>query len=98
DTWTRKQFYDLAAYFGQTRRQESRVKMRLLGVYVTEVEQASILWPPEDKARGKPRNPVKATFPFALDKEDGPNKHLARLTDLREKQEAERKAKSTARK
>jgi hypothetical protein len=93
DTWTRKQFYDLAAYFGKTRRQETRIKMRLLGVYLTEVEQTSILWPPEDKAKGKTRSPVKATFPFTLDREDGPSKHVARLLALREKQAAEAKAK-----
>ena len=26
------------------------------------------MWPPEDKAKGKPRKPVKASFPFKLDK------------------------------
>src|SRR5262249_41575140 len=92
DTWTRKQFYDLAAYFGKTRRQETRVKMRLLGVYLTETEQTSILWPPEDKAKGKPRNAVKASFPFELDKGNGP--HVARLLALREKLAAEEKAKA----
>jgi len=90
DTWTRKQFYDLAAYFGKTRRQETRIKMRLLGVYLTETEQTSILWPPEDKAKGKPRNPVKASFPFELDKGNGP--HVARLLALRERLAAKAKA------
>src|SRR5262245_51679649 len=84
DCWTRKQFYDLAAYFGKTRRQESRVKMRQLGVYLTETDQTSILWPPEDKARGKPRTAVKASFPFGMDRNGGP--HIARLLALREKQ------------
>lgn len=98
DSWTRQQFYDLAAFFGKTRRQETRIKMRLLGVYLTEVEQTSILWPPEEKAQGKPRSPVKATFPFPMDRTDGPNKHLARLKDLRERLAAEARAKATVRK
>jgi hypothetical protein len=98
DVWSRKQFYDLAGYFGNTRRQETRIKMRLLGVYLTEAEQTSIMWPPEDKAKGKPRAAVKASFPFELDKGDGPNKHIARLTAMREKLLAEAKAKAAAKK
>ncbi len=98
DTWTRKQFYDMAAYFGKTRRQETRIKMRLLGVYLTEAEQTSIMWPPEDKAKGKPRAAVKASFPFELDKGDGPNKHIARLTAMREKLLAEARAKANSKK
>src|SRR5205085_6796413 len=98
DVWKRKQFYDLAAFFGKTRRQETRIKMRLLGVYLTEVEQTSILWPPEEKAKGKPRAAVKATFPFDLDKADGPNKHIARLTAMREKLLAEAKARANSKK
>ena len=97
DNWNRKQFYELAAYFGKTRRQETRIKMRLLGVYLNEVEQTSIMWPPEEKAQGKPRKPVTPAFPFTLDQEDGPNKHLARLKALREKQAAEAKAKGEKR-
>lgn len=98
DTWTRKQFYDLAAFFGKTRRQETRIKMRLLGVYLTETTQTSILWPPEDKARGNPRTAVPASFPFTLDESDGPGKHVARLTALRQRQVAEAKAKAEAKK
>ena len=55
DTWTRKQFYDMAAYFGKTRRQETRIKIRLLGVYLPEAEQTSHLLPPEPNAKGQPR-------------------------------------------
>ena len=67
DKWTRKEFYDMAAYFGQTRRVERRFKMRLLGVHVTEEAQTTIMWPPEGKAEPKDRVPVKAAFPFKLD-------------------------------
>src|SRR2546430_1545657 len=84
----REQFADVAASCGKTRRQETRVKMRLLGVYLTEVEQTSILWPPEEKPQGKPRKPVQATFPFTMDKSDSPSKHIARFTALRERQVA----------
>ena len=94
DKWTRKQFYDMAAYFGKTRRVEERFGMRRLGVHLTEDSQV-ILWPPENKADGKTRVPVKATFPIEMDAGDGPRKHLARLVDLRERQAAEaRKDKS----
>jgi hypothetical protein len=86
DTWTRKQFYDMAAFFGQARRVERRIGMRLLGVHVTEVTQNTILWPPEGKAEPKDRSPVKAAFPFAMDEGDGPRKHIARLTELRDRQ------------
>jgi Protein of unknown function (DUF1553)/Protein of unknown function (DUF1549) len=87
DQWTRKQFYDMAAYFGQTRRVEQRFKMRLLGVSVTEVQDTTIMWPPE-KPGVTARTPVKASFPFAMETKDGPRQHVARLTALRERQAA----------
>lgn len=89
DTWTRKQFYDLAAFYGKSRRVEHRIKDRRLGVSLTEATENVILWPPEDKAQGKPRSVVKASFPFTLEEDDGPSKHIARLKDLRARQEAE---------
>lgn len=94
DTWTREQFYDLAAFFGKTQKVEHRVKMQVLGVFLTERAETSIMWPPEDKAKGKPRKPVPAQFPFELDEKDGPNKHLARLKALRDAQAAEAKARA----
>lgn len=94
DTWTREQFYDLAAFFGKTVRVEHRVKMQILGIFLNERTETSILWPPEEKAKGKPRKPVKAAFPFPLDEADGPTKHLARLKGLRDQQVADAKAKA----
>jgi len=94
DVWTREEFYDMAAYFGKTQRVEHRVKMQILGVFLSERPETSIMWPPEDKAKGKPRTAVKAQFPFKLDESDGPNKHLARLKALRDWQTAEAKAKA----
>lgn len=79
DVWTREQFYGLAAYFGKTRRIESNLTK---AVYTTEEDKMTVLWPPEDKAGGKPRNPMTPKFPFAMDTTDGP--HIARLKSLRE--------------
>ena len=92
DTWTRQEFYDLAAFFGKTQRVEHRVKMQILGIFLNERTETVIMWPPEDKAKGKARTAVKASFPFKMDEVDGPNKHLARLKELREAQAAEAKA------
>ncbi|MSR54494.1 MAG: DUF1553 domain-containing protein [Gemmataceae bacterium] len=94
DTWTREQFYQLAAFFGKTQRVEHRVKMQILGIFLNERTETTILWPPEDKAQGKPRTVVKAKFPFELDETDGPNKHLARIKELRDFQTAEAKARA----
>ncbi|MCE9534422.1 MAG: DUF1549 and DUF1553 domain-containing protein [Planctomycetes bacterium] len=94
DTWTREEFYDLAAFFGKTQRVEHRVKMQLLGVFLNERTETMIKWPPEDKAKGKTRVDVKAQFPFKLDETDGPNKQLARFKELRDFQAAEAKAKA----
>ena len=96
DTWTREEFYNLAAYFGKTVRVEHRVKMQILGIFLNERTDTVIMWPPEDKAKGKTRTAVKASFPFKMDEADGPNKHLARLTSLRKEQEAAAKAKIAA--
>jgi hypothetical protein len=94
DTWTRQEFYDLAAYFGKTQRIEHRVKMQILGIFLNERADTTIMWPPEDKAKGKTRTAVKASFPFKMDEADGPSKHLARLKDLRDRLAAEAKAKA----
>jgi Protein of unknown function (DUF1553)/Protein of unknown function (DUF1549) len=94
DSWSREQFYDLAAFFGKTVRVEHRVKMQILGIFLNERAETSIKWPPEDKAKGKPRTAVKPAFPFPLDEGDGPNHHLARLKSLRDQQAAVAKAKA----
>lgn len=96
DVWTQKDFYDLAAFFGKTQRVEHRVKMQVLGVFLNERPETLIMWPPEPKAQGKPRTPVKAKFPFVLDDRDGPNKHIARFKAHRERLAAEEKARAAA--
>lgn len=97
DTWTRQEFYDLAAFFGKTQRVEHRVKMQILGIFLNERTDTVIMWPPEDKAKGQPRTAVKASFPFKLDAGDGPNKHIARLKARRDAEAAEARAKVAAR-
>ena len=81
DQWKRDQFYGLAAYFGQTRRVERRFKMTLYGVFTQDVEQTSVLWPPEGVAPADKRQAMKPAFPFTLDETDGP--HVERLAALR---------------
>lgn len=89
DTWTREEFYDMAAFLGRTRRVEHRVKMQVLGIFLNEAVETMIMWPPEDKAKGQKRAAVKPSFPFKLDEGDGPNKHVARLKAVRDWQAAE---------
>lgn len=94
DRWTREEFYDLAAFFGKTQRVEHRVKMQILGIFLNERTETMIMWPPEDKAKGKTRAAVKPSFPFELDEADGPNKHLARFKELRDRLAAEARARA----
>jgi len=96
DNWSQEEFYDLAAFFGKTRRFEQRINMRLLGVYLQEQTETSVKWPPEEKSKGKVRSAVEAQFPFKLDEGDGPNKHIARFTALRKQLAEEALAKAKA--
>ena len=80
DKWTQEDFYGLAAYFGKTQRYRSQFTNT---VYTREVEQSSVLWPPEGLEGDDPRTPMIPTFLFRLDESDGPRHHVARLTALR---------------
>jgi hypothetical protein len=75
DDWEQKDFYELASFFGKTRRVENRFSRT---VYTTEVEENQVLWPPEHE---KPpvRKPVDAKFPFLLEQFDEKPEHLVRL-------------------
>jgi hypothetical protein len=86
DVWKRKDFYDMAAYFGKTRRYESQLTKV---VYSTEMDQTQILWPPEGEVPAKDRKPLNPRFPFSLDKFTAKPQHVVRL-------EAVRKAKADA--
>lgn len=98
DKWKRKDFYGFAAYYGKTRRVQRRFGNRLLATYTTEVEQTSVMWPPEGSTDTSPRKPMKPVFPIALESTDGPRKHLARLEALRAKQTQLAKAASKKKK
>ena len=63
DVWKQKQFYELATYFGKTRRIENQFSRR---VYTTEADATTVLWPPE-RRKSKVRNPVLPKFPIELD-------------------------------
>ncbi|MFT6793406.1 MAG: mono/diheme cytochrome c family protein [Rubritalea sp.] len=64
DDWAQEDFYDLAAFFGKTKKVESR--RRNGTVYTTEGDKMTVLWPPEDKAEASKRKPVKPRFPFII--------------------------------
>ena len=80
DVWKQKQFYELATYFGKTRRIENQFSRR---VYTTEGKDTTVLWPPE---RRKPptRNPVLPKFPFELEDASASPEYVKRLEAKRE--------------
>lgn len=85
DVWTRRDFYDMAAYFGRTRRFESGLTRV---VYATETEQTSIMWPPEGEAEMKDRKPLEPRFPFQMIDFSGKPQFVARLEAVRAAKEA----------
>jgi hypothetical protein len=89
DVWTRKDFYGLAAYFGKTRRIESRITR---AVYTTEATQTSVYWPPEDDTSAEKRGPMRPRFPFEAANEVESLEFIKRLVDLRTQQALARKA------
>lgn len=84
DVWKRRDFYDMAAYFGKTRRYESQLTRV---VYATEGEQNTILWPPEGAAPDADRKPIPAKFPFGLTAFEKKPDYLARLENVRKAKE-----------
>lgn len=86
DVWTQKDFYAYAAFFGKTRRVETRFTNT---VYTTESNQTTIFWPPEDpENETAERKPMEPRFPFDVKKQSG--KHITRLASLRKRQTASR--------
>ncbi|MGE4550644.1 MAG: DUF1549 domain-containing protein, partial [Opitutales bacterium] len=75
DDWNQRQFYEMATFFGKTRRVESRLTRT---VYTTEGDENRVLWPPERK-KPPARAPIDAKFPFLLEEFDQQPSHLARL-------------------
>lgn len=87
DDWAQKDFYDLAAFFGKTKKMESR--RRGGSVYTTEGNEMTVLWPPEDKAETRDRKPVKPRFPFQLGHFEKTPHHIQRFEAVRLSQEQE---------
>ncbi len=75
DEWTQKQFYGFAAYFGKTRRVQSRFSR---SIYTTEGKEMTVLWPPE-RQKPESRSPVEPKFPFELISYKQTPSHIARL-------------------
>jgi hypothetical protein len=80
DVWTRRDFYDLAAFYGKTRRYESQLTRV---VFATETNQSSILWPPEGVGDAKDRKAIPAKFPFPLDGITAKADYIKRLEQVR---------------
>ena len=76
DDWEQKHFYDLAAFFGKTKKMQSR---RGGGVYTTEGDKMTVLWPPEDKADPDKRKPLKPKFPFQVAESGTTPQHIERF-------------------
>ncbi len=86
DVWTQEDFYGLAAYYGKTRRVESRLTRV---IYTTETNQSTVLWPPEGgDVEDSDRKAMVPKFPIKLADSDGASKYIARLKELRDKQAA----------
>jgi hypothetical protein len=80
DVWKRRDFYDMAAFFGKTRRYESQLTRM---IYATEADQNTILWPPEGEAADSERKPIPPKFPFAIDGAAGKPQYVSRLEATR---------------
>ena len=91
DVWKRKDFYELAAFYGKTRRVENRFTRT---IYTTEATESLVMWPPEGVGKLEDRKPMTPRFPFEMLPEDHPS--VARL-NARRKALAEEKAALLAR-
>ena len=81
DDWEQKHFYDLAAFFGKTKKIQSRRQGG--AVYTTEGDEMMVLWPPEDKAAPDKRRPVKPKFPFQMSDPGTTPPHIKRFEAVR---------------
>lgn len=81
DDWKQKDFYELAAFFGKTRRVENQFAN---SVYTTEAHDMAVMWPPKE-IKTDERSPMKAEFPFQLVSFKSKPDYIARLEKRREK-------------
>jgi hypothetical protein len=89
DDWRQKEFYHFAAYFGKTKKVQGRQQGM---VYTTEGNEMTVLWPPEDKAGDKRREPLEPQFPFKFDKSEKTPDYLARFEKIRREKESQASA------
>lgn len=80
DVWKRRDFYDMAAFYGKTRRYESQLTKI---VYATESDQSTILWPPEGVGPAEDRKPIAPKFPFPIDESGSTPDYIKRLSATR---------------
>ena len=80
DVWKRRDFYDMAAFYGKTRRFESQLTKI---VYATEADQTTILWPPEGVGPVEERKPIAPRFPFPIDESENTPAYIKRLSATR---------------
>lgn len=80
DDWKQTEFYQLAAFFGQTKRVETGKNVKR--VYTTESDETTVKWPPEREQPPK-REGVKAKFPFELVSFKAKPQYIGRLELLR---------------
>jgi hypothetical protein len=80
DDWEQRDFYDLAAFFGKTKKVGNQ---RRGMVYATEGDKMSVLWPPEDKAKDGKREAVRPRFPFKAANQKETPPHIARFEKAR---------------
>lgn len=80
DVWSRRQFYDLAAFYGKTKRYESQLTRV---VFATEGEQSTVLWPPEGEGNAADRKAIPPKFPFDLEAFTAKPDHIKRLEQVR---------------
>lgn len=89
DEWKRRDFYDLAAFYGKTRRFESQLTNVVIA---TEDKQSTILWPPEDEGPADQRKIIEPRFPFPLNGIGGKTEYLARLQETRNQKSIAKKS------
>ncbi len=82
DDWRQKEFYQLAAFFGKTKRVERG--RRVKRIYTTEVDETAVKWPPE-REQPKTRTDVPPKFPFQLVSFKTKPHYVQRLEKIRSK-------------
>jgi hypothetical protein len=80
DDWKQKEFYQLAAFFGQSKRVEKGKERKI--IFTTEGDESTVKWPPEREQPPK-REDVSPSFPFQMISFKTKPEYIARLESLR---------------